>query len=660
VIPGRSPLRLTGALVSGFLLVLAFPSPDLGWLAWVALVPLLLSLRGTTPGQAFRLGAAAGLVAYGGLMAWIRVFGLPAWILLSMGMAAFLGAFAMMAAALARQYGRGGDGPWVWIVPVSWTAMEVVRSVGPLGFPWGLLGLTQYRAPAVLTLASFAGVLGISAVIALANATLAEVLAARRVSRAATAGALLTAALLVAPNVIPRAPWPSSRVAAAIQPNVAPVVKADPSAAAAIIDGLLRLTERAHEAGAEIIVYPETAIPIDLSVAAGTRVTIARTAGGASVVAGAFLPGPQNGVVVIGASGETLGRYAKQRLVPFGEAGVLPGVDGGLVMTPAGAVGLAICYESAFTDLIRPLAAGGAEILAVLTNDGWFGRSAGPAQHAAHAVVRAAETGRSVVRAANTGTSMLIRPDGTVVAAQPIGSAGVLVASLPVGGPRTPYVRWGWVLGPVLLAGAVLAASPLVGVTVRARPNAAVRLALAVAIPGAVYALDRALGGRPDEPRVVTSLLVLIACLLVARGTLCHWPRIGLSAAASLVVTAVLLAAMRAAYAQYGFTLPVGPADGRWPAWLGVSVLAGTATEAWLRGAVFGAALPVGGWPLAVVVSTVLGVAMRAGQPQEIAFWHLFTCVGFGAIRLWTRDALGLGPARGVGDAVVLGLLSLR
>ncbi|MDR7420247.1 MAG: apolipoprotein N-acyltransferase, partial [Armatimonadota bacterium] len=451
VIAGRPALRFGGALATGCLLVLAFPPADLGWLAWIALVPLLLSLHDATPGQAFRLGAAAGAVGYGGLMVWLRVFGAPTWACVSLGMAAFLGAFAALAASLARHYRRPGGGAWVWIVPVCWVSVEVVRSVGPLGFPWGLLGLTQYRAPVVLPLASVGGVFGVGAVVALVNTSVAAVIVSRRLTRAAAAGAVLALGLVALSAAMPRSPAGASRIVAAVQPNIAPVQKGDPSTATALLDGLLRQTMQARAAGAQVIVYPETAVPLEVSTLPAARSSIARTAGGATVVAGAFLPGPHNGVVVIGASGETLGRYAKRRLVPFGEAGVRPGADPAAVRTPAGVIGLAICYESAFTDLLRSLAASGADLLAVLTNDGWFGASAGPAQHAAHAVLRAVETGRSVVRAANTGTSMLIRPDGTVVAAQPIGSAGVLVASLPVGGPLTPYVRWGWVVAPLAL-----------------------------------------------------------------------------------------------------------------------------------------------------------------------------------------------------------------
>ncbi|MCL6554621.1 MAG: apolipoprotein N-acyltransferase [Firmicutes bacterium] len=650
---------MVGALATGALIAAVFPPWDLGWLAWVSLVPLLLVVRRAGPGRAFWLGCLAGLVAYGGLMEWIRVFGVPAWVALTVIMSVFLGAFAAAAAALARRYQGDHGGAWLWVIPLTWAAIEYGRSTGPLGFPWGLLGLTQYRSPVVLSLAPLVGTGGIGAVVALVNAAVAELVAAPRRPAAVM---VLVGALALLAGAHRLAAWPVSRarVVAAIQPNVPPQRKGLPETSAEILEGLLRQTSEARLAGAEVIVFPETALPADASASAAARLAVARAAGDAVVIAGAFLPGPQNGVLVIGRDGAALGRYAKRRLVPFGEAGIRPGRDAGPVHTPVGAIALAVCYESAFSPLIRPQVADGAVLIAVLTNDGWFGTSAGPAQHAAHAVLRAAETGRSVVRAANTGTSMLIGPDGRVAAAQPLGTAGVLVGALPIGGPFTVYVRWGWMLSPAAAAGWLLAAAPLAWRAVRRRPADASRLAVAVVLPASVLVADRLLGGGHDTPGVVASCVVAALCAALARRELLHWRRTWASVLLSAGLTVVLLAAMRGAYARYGFVVPLGPPGGGWVPWLGPHLVRGIAVEAWLRGASFAPAMRLGGWPLAVVVSTALGIWVHAGQSQEIALWHLVTGAGFAAIRLWTRDALGLGVVRGVGDAVVAGLADLR
>jgi apolipoprotein N-acyltransferase len=660
VIVRALPARILGALASGFLFAAAFPAWDLGWLAWVALVPLLLSIRGVSPAQAFGLGAIAGLVGYGWLMSWIAIFGAPAWALLSVGLASLLGAFAAAAVVLAQHYGGRGGHVWLWIVPLTWLAVEVIRSVGPLGFPWGLLGLTQHRLPMTLAAAAIGGVFGLGAVIALVNAGLAAIIAERRISRPVLAAFALVAAIVAVPYALPEHRAPAARIVAAIQPNVPPLLRGNPSISTTIMEGLLRQTAQAREAGAEIIVYPESAVPPDLSTVIGNRWAMARAADGAVVVAGAYLPGPQNGVLVVGPNGQTLGRYAKRRLVPFGEAGLRPGVDADPVSTPAGSIGLAICYESAFTELIRPLAAGHADLLAVLTNDGWFGTSAGPPQHAAHAVMRAVETGRSLVRAANTGTSMLIRPDGRVVASQPLGTAGVLAAELPVGGPVTPYVRWGWLIVPLGLAVWLAALAPLTWEAWRRRPNESLRLAAAVGVPGVVAGIMVLLREVWGVSGWWDGLPLLAAAVVVGRGHLLNRRGTLASLALSLSVTAVLVISMKAAYAGYGFTLSIGPADGSWTIWVVTHLIRGIALELWLRGAVFGRALPVGGWAAALVLSTALGVGLHAGQPQEIIFWHFFTCLAYGLIRARTGDASGLGPARGFGDAVLLGLTGLR
>jgi len=75
---------------------------------------------------------------------------------------------------------------------------------------------------------------------------------------------------------------------------------------------------------------------------------------------------------------------------------------------------------------------------------------------------------------------------------------------------------------------------------------------------------------------------------------------------------------------------------------------------------VFGAAAQIGGWVLGAVLSTVLGMLVHWGLPQEIVYWHLVTGLGFSMLRAWTKDAVGLGIARGLGDAAVLSLAGLR
>jgi apolipoprotein N-acyltransferase len=638
------------------LLVLAFPGPDLGWLAWVALIPLLVGVDGQSPARAFRLGYLTGLVFFGGLLGWVRLFGVPAWAILTLLLAIFPGAFAAGTRLLAGDRRAAA----LWVVPVTWVAVEVVRSVGPVGFPWGLLGLSQYRSPVMLASASIIGAFGLSGIIALANAALAMVALTRRVTAPALAAAAALVVLLGAGARVPPAAVRLQRVVAAVQPNVPPALKDDAGMATRIALDLLRETTEARARGAEIIVYPETAIPTDLSGLASLRTMIAARADGAYVVAGTFLSGRRNGALVLDPRGDIAGGYVKRRLVPFGEAGVRPGRGGAPVRTPLGAVGIAVCYESAFTFPIRRLAADGASLIAVLTNDGWFGTSSGPAQHAAHSVLRAAETGLPLVRAANTGISMIVRPGGGVAGTLPLETEGVLVAAVPVVAARTPYVAWGWLLAPACAAAWIAGAGPHVARLAARRPRELARLAAAVALPGVPVVVGRWLGLEDGMGAWAVWLSVLGIAALAGRGHLMRGRGVGRSMPVSLAVIFALVWAMREAYARYGYQMPLVAPAGGWLPGGALLISVGVATEAWLRGAVFATAQSVGGWPLAAVLSTILGVLLHLGAPQELVLWHIVTGLLFSGVRLWARDAVGLGPARAVGDAAFAALGALR
>jgi apolipoprotein N-acyltransferase len=108
-------------------------------------------------------------------------------------------------------------------------------------------------------------------------------------------------------------------------------------------------------------------------------------------------------------------------------------------------VGIPICYELIFPDLVRRFGADGAELLVGITNDAWYGRTGSPYQFAAMTALRSAETGLPGVRAANTGVSALFGADGGTRAATPIFERDLLIGDLPVRGRDRPsfYARHG-------------------------------------------------------------------------------------------------------------------------------------------------------------------------------------------------------------------------
>ena len=135
---------------------------------------------------------------------------------------------------------------------------------------------------------------------------------------------------------------------------------------------------------------------------------------------------------------------------------------------PVGKVAVAICYESSYGELTREQVARGAGLLAIVTDDTWFGRTAAARQHAAIAAIRAAECDRYLVRSGSTGISEILDPAGRVLAEAPLFTSKLVLAPVEVRTTRTPYTRWGdwfvWVCWSVL---AIIAVS---GVRRRAAP----------------------------------------------------------------------------------------------------------------------------------------------------------------------------------------------
>jgi apolipoprotein N-acyltransferase len=102
-----------------------------------------------------------------------------------------------------------------------------------------------------------------------------------------------------------------------------------------------------------------------------------------------------------------------------------------------------ICYESVYPSFVRHFVDNGANMLAVITNDGWYGRSSGPYQHEQFAVLRAIENRRYVVRCANTGISTIIDDRGRYIKSLPLFTSGSITERVPLIERKTLYVRWG-------------------------------------------------------------------------------------------------------------------------------------------------------------------------------------------------------------------------
>lgn len=473
------------AALSAGLLILAFPTPDLGWLAFVALVPLLLAIRGLAPIRAFYLGTLAGWLFYMVSVSWVThsmmVYGgvpfaisMLALIVLAAYLSLYLGLFAMGTSWMA-------SAPWPLnlLVPSAlWVGLEYLRTYALTGFPWILLGYTQYRHISLLPIASVAGVYGLSFLVVLINIALAQWVggAPARFRSIVFAGAL-TLALLASPRLLsPPTTSAGSEQAirvALVQGNIDQGVKWDTAMQATTIERYRRLSLEAAKDSPALIVWPETAVPfflryepallgrvLDIAAETGSYLLVgspdaeppAAADGGTRYRNSAFLISPQR---------ELLSRYDKIHMVPFGEYVPLKSIlffvhklaygigdfEGGrtytIFDTPGGRFGATICYEAIFPDQVRRYVKEGAEFLVNITNDAWFGRSAAPTQHLAMAVLRAAENRRYLIRSANTGISAIVDPSGRILQASDIFVPTVITDQIRVERTQTFYTRHG-------------------------------------------------------------------------------------------------------------------------------------------------------------------------------------------------------------------------
>ena len=467
------PLRWA-ALLAGALPVLAFPAPNLEFLAWFGLVPGLLiiraapsareaAVRGWWFGTGFMLAADYWLAPNigPGLLLAAVAFGLL-WTPLAVSARALLRAPVTARRALAA----------LAVLPSYWLLIEWIRSWQGFGGPWALLGASQWQHPAVLALASVGGVWLVSVAIVAVHTGLALLVAAGRPA-ARVLGAAATAAVLASgPAVFALTPPTQPQrylTVALVQPGFVrnPALGAD--ASQRLSRGLA-----GHHPG--LIVWGESSVAYDLyrDPRLLARLRALSAADGAQLLVNqdSITPRGHTKVAVLVGPGGIEAAYTKSRLVPFGEyipfrgelgwltsisraasVNMIPG-NGAHVMhmtAPAGqrlTIGVLICFESAFPDMSRVDTLRGAHLIVYQTSDSTFQRSWEPAQHASLGAVRAAETGRPVVQAALTGDSVAFDARGRMLAHMTTAQRGVLYArdGLPAASSQTNFDRNGEVV----------------------------------------------------------------------------------------------------------------------------------------------------------------------------------------------------------------------
>ncbi|UCD78841.1 MAG: apolipoprotein N-acyltransferase [Desulfobacterales bacterium] len=482
------------AVLSGVLLTGAYPKIGWDWLAWIALVPLLYALKGVSAGAGFRIGFIAGLLHFLSLLYWLvpvmRTYGyLPAYLSVSVLFlfAAFLALFIASFSAVLTALGK--KPAWCLpMIPLLWVALEYVRSFIFSGFPWELLGYSQFNRLQLIQISDILGVYGLSALIALVNGAIfisLLYLTGRRwqdkvITKRLAAGSIVALFVGVAltwsyghwrMKAIDdlTATSPKARVTV-IQGNIDQLVKWDPTFQNETIKKYNRLSASVSEQQPDLIVWPESATPFyflyDIKPTELVFEGIERTKTDYLIGSPSFVRTDEsvqyyNSAYLISPATKTMGKYDKTHLVPFGEyvpfkkwlpflgkivaqvGDFRAGKKGRTLAWRDQQLGIQICYEIIFPGLSRAMVQNGASLLINITNDAWFGKTSGPYQHFSMTVFRAVENRRALVRSANTGISGFIDPAGRVLASTDLLQDAVATQMIPLVEEISVYTRIG-------------------------------------------------------------------------------------------------------------------------------------------------------------------------------------------------------------------------
>jgi len=498
----RLPIRPALAAACGFGLLSALALPPVHAIPVLLIAfPGLLALA-AGPGRTWRGAAMVGFAwGWGHHIAgvyWVThaiLTDVETWWwlvpLAAPGLAVPLALFVVPAALVARALPSG----WPRVLGFAgvWVFSELARGVLFTGFPWNLIGSVWAFDALPVQGAALVGAHGLS----LATVLLACLPLFGRVRPLMVGAAALAAAAALGAwrlSEPPPSAAPSGPRLVLVQGNIAQQVKWREDQRVAIFRRYLGLTaEAARRAAAAaegpggratvVAIWPETASPFLLAQDPEAKRLIAEALPAGGVLLAGTIRGEWdddrvlrrvfNSLVAIDDRGEVAAITDKFHLVPFGEymplSGLIPirMVVGGMDFSagpgpetlsvpglpPFGAL---ICYEVIFPGAVTPTPR--PAWLLNITNDAWFGFSAGPWQHLAAARMRAAEEGLPLARAAQTGISAVFDAQGRRLAFLPLGTAGTLDIGLPGALPPPPFARLGLLI-PGALAGLCLGAA---------------------------------------------------------------------------------------------------------------------------------------------------------------------------------------------------------
>ncbi len=467
---------LAAGAVSGVLFALAFPP-----FGWVVLLPLALTpwivalVFEESRTRAFLSGIVFAFAYWCLSIRWIAyvvtVYGGQSGVMgiVSLGLTAAILSppFALLAWGTAA-VAPPGRAARLGVFPLLWVAGEHLRTIFAAGFPWNLTAHALYRHPVWLQSACVWGAYGVGATVAAVSALLAHGAVRRRIRSLAVAAALVFAFGVFGTVRLARPVEAGPTLSVALlQPNL---TEGDRSTSRGSVDGYLAVLAQLDEAarrGSDLLVVPESTLPIHWQGSARLRSDLgAIAARGPMILFNDFEEESEeryfNVARLLAPGGLSGPPYRKVHLVPFGEYVPLPQVfffvrkisraigeftpAPGPVLLKSGRVviGVGVCYEIIYPSLARQEVADGANLLATISNDSWYGRGGAQEQHFAGAVMRSVETARYLVRAAITGISGIADARGRILAESRPDERVTLSGTVRLETAMTPWTRWGY------------------------------------------------------------------------------------------------------------------------------------------------------------------------------------------------------------------------
>lgn len=487
------------AVLAGGLVAVTFRDFRFWALSWLAFVPLLVAIEGGSAGRGFACGWIAGMTThllgftwFTGLLVRFAHFPAPAAIAVYLLYCAWGGvAWGLVGAFTARLCSGRSGAPPLLVLPVSLVAVEFAF---PHVFPWNLGGGQCLFVPFAQA-AEIVGVLGLGGVVAAGGAALHEIVASRIIARARRPRRILAVVVLALVGLCigwgalrvrgverTRAEAPVVRIGV-VQPNVSMDEKGVRSRDSHQLGLLQDLSAVAVEAGAELLIWPESAYPFRVQRQIGTdlkgRKRILRGFE-APVVFGAVsfdASGRYNSAFLLSAGGVMSEPVDKNHLVLFSERvplekhvpdfirkrypamtaiGFRPGAEPGVLEHGETRAGILVCFEDTIPSFARRVVRAGANVLVNVTNDAWFGDTVEPHQHLALAVFRAVENRRDLVRSVNTGVSAVVEATGRIAYRTGTFEEAVFVHDVRLLETTTAYTRAGAWHGWAAIAALVL------------------------------------------------------------------------------------------------------------------------------------------------------------------------------------------------------------